>query len=48
MGGPIAPADQTNVAVRRDLASAPAQSGVYGRMLTSESVLPYAFVAASS
>jgi hypothetical protein len=32
----------------RDLAAAPAQSGVYGRMLTSESVLPYAFVAASS
>jgi hypothetical protein len=34
--------------VLRDLASAPAQSGVYGRTLASEDVVPYAFVAASS
>ena len=35
--------------VLRDLASAPAQTGVYGRTLAGEgSVLPYAFVAASS
>jgi hypothetical protein len=32
----------------RDLASAPAESGAYRRSLASESVLPYAFVAASS
>lgn len=31
----------------RDLAAAPAESGVYGRTLASEGVLPYAFVAAS-
>ena len=31
----------------RDLASAPAESGVYNRSLASESVLPYAFVATS-
>jgi hypothetical protein len=31
----------------RDLAAAPAESGVYARMLASETVLPYAFVAAS-
>lgn len=31
----------------RDLAAAPAERGVYGRTLASESVLPYAFVAAS-
>ena len=34
--------------VLRDLASAPAQSGVYDRTLASEDVVPYAFVAASS
>ena len=34
--------------VLRDLASAPAQSGVYGRTLASQNVMPYAFVAASS
>jgi hypothetical protein len=32
----------------RDLAAAPAESGVYGRAPASASVLPYAFVAASS
>ncbi len=32
----------------RDLAAAPAESGVYRRTLASESVLPYAFVAASA
>jgi hypothetical protein len=31
----------------RDLAAAPAQSGLYARSLASESVLPYAFVASS-
>jgi hypothetical protein len=31
-----------------DLASAPAQTGVYGRSLASDAVLPYAFVASSS
>jgi hypothetical protein len=31
----------------RDLAAAPAESGVYSRTLASESILPYAFVAAS-
>ncbi len=33
--------------VLRDLASAPAQSGVYDRTLASEDVVPYAFVATS-
>jgi hypothetical protein len=37
--------DGTNVL--RDLAAAPAESGVYSRTLASETVLPYAFVAAS-
>ena len=32
----------------RDLAAAPAETGVYRRALASESVLPYAFVAASA
>jgi hypothetical protein len=32
----------------RDLAAAPSESGVYRRTLASESILPYAFVAASS
>ena len=38
--------DGTNVL--RDLASAPAKPGVYGRSLTSSTVVPYAFLATSS